>query len=144
MAIRERRSAFSDLSLSFSSWACSMACFCLSRDCFAAVRLASLRSFRRCSFSSSDVARGRTYRFTGREMTVVAGETDGDREVVIMGGGGIGAEFGEVDIYGDVEDAGMRRECGLTVDGNSDATFIIFPSMIKPSLCMVYPSLSWS
>jgi hypothetical protein len=73
-------------------------------------------------------------------MTVFAGETDADREVLILGGAGIGAEFGEVDIYGAVEeDGGMRRERGLTVDGKSDATFIIVPSMIKPSLCMVYP-----
>jgi len=71
-------------------------------------------------------------------MTVAAGDTDEEQEVVMMGGG-IGAEFGDVDIYGDVEEeeeGGMRRECGLTVDGMSDATFNIFPSMRKPSLCV--------
>jgi len=49
-----------------------------------------------------------------------------------MGGGGIGAEVGEVDIYGDVEeDEEMRRECGLTVDGMSDATLRIFPLSMR-------------
>lgn len=54
----------------------------------AAVRLASLRSSNRSCFSLSLVARGRTCRFGGREMT---DEGDADVEEGI-GGGGIGAE----------------------------------------------------
>jgi len=100
-----------------------------------------LRSFRRCSFSASVVARGRTYRFGGREITD-GGTGDGVENVVegIRGGGGMGAEFGDVDIYADVEEeeGGMRRECGLTVDGMSDATFILFPqSILGAKLCAI-------
>ena len=70
----------------------------------------------------------------GREITVVGGTGGvGEKVDVIRGGGGIGAEFGEEDIYVDV---GMRRECGLTVDGMSDATFI-FPQSIAAKLCAI-------
>jgi hypothetical protein len=59
-ARRVRSCAFSSLRRSFSSWACSMASFWRSRDCLAAVLLATLRSWARVIFSWSVVARGRT------------------------------------------------------------------------------------
>ena len=49
------------------------------------MRLANLRSSNRCCFSCSVVARGRTCRFGGREMT------DGDLVLDEIGGAGIGA-----------------------------------------------------
>ena len=80
------------------------------------------------------MARGRTYRLWGGRA---AG--DGVENVVkgIRGGGGIGAEF--EDIYVDVEEEeeGMRRECGLTVDGMSDATFIFPQSIVAAKLCAI-------
>ena len=71
----------------------------------------------------------------GREITAAG---DGVENVVegIFGGGGIGAEF--EDIYVDVEEeGGMRGECGLTVDGMSDATFIFPQSIVAAKLCAI-------
>jgi hypothetical protein len=68
----------------------------------------------------------------GREITAAG---DGV-ENVVEGIGGIGAEF--EDIYVDVEEEeGMRRECGLTVDGMSDATFIFPQSIVAAKLCAI-------
>ena len=79
-----------------------MASFCRSRDCFAAVRLASLRSCRRAAFSASLLARGRRMRFGGRTVGFVM---DDDR-----GAGGMGA-----DMYNEVDDEEGSRDVGETV-----------------------------
>lgn len=66
-----------------------MAIFCRSRECFAAVRLATLRSCSRRCFSSSVVALGRTKRLSGRALAddLVAVAVTG------RGGEGMGAEL---------------------------------------------------